>query len=277
VQDRLMGWIEALAFSSLLPATVAGALALAAGLSLGECPTSLAAGLAFAGTLAVYNVDRLRDLERDRSMAPRRSAFVMAQYSKLVGIAALATGGALALGWRAGPAAVALCGTVLLPALFHRRLKRHVAAKIVYITAAWIAVVVGLPALEAGEVMDIAPQLAGGLSGYLGQVGDVGNLGLITCIYTGAIGANLIASNLGSVGEEPTRGQAAVWGARGLAAAGVLIAFVGPPSLHALACVPLAQFVGLLRLDGGERTRLIGIDGSLLLGALAALAIQLLT
>ena len=88
--------------------------------------------------------------------------------------------------------------------------------------------------------------------------------------FGAAIGANLIASNTRAGESPPTR---TLWRARGLAAVGVLIALVGPPPLRALACVPLAQFASLMGFRGGERARLLGIDGSLLLGALAVLVL----
>ena len=59
--------VDALAFSSLLPAGAAAALLGAAAAAL-SIPTPWASvGIAAAGTLVVYNVDRLRDVARDRS------------------------------------------------------------------------------------------------------------------------------------------------------------------------------------------------------------------
>ena len=255
----MIACFEALAFSSMLAASVAGALTLAAAFSLTDNPSLVAAGLAFSGTLAVYNLDRLRDLERDRRLSPRRSVFVSDHRTALIGLLVLGAGAATAFAWRAGPAAAALCAAVLLPALFHRRIKRHPGVKAAYVTTAWVGVVVGLPALEA-------------LAAPLGAPGG-GRIALIACVYGSAIGANLIASNERD-SAELSGAQRAIWGARGLAALGVLIALAGPPALRTLACIPLAQLASLTGFRGGERRRLIVIDGALLLGALAALSLQ---
>jgi hypothetical protein len=259
--------LEALAFSAVLPASVAGALVMAAGFSLVGEALYFSAGMAFAGTLVVYNVDRLRDLERDRRASPRRSEFVSRHRHMLVGLVALGSAGAAVLGWRAGPATALLCASVLLPALLHRRIKHHPDAKALYVTAAWVTVTVGLPGIRALQV-----RVPDALASELSLVGDVGGrIALIACIYAAAIGANLIASNVREDGDQ-TAGRRAVWRARGLAAIGVLIAIAAPPPLGALGWIPLAQLAGLIAFRVEERTRLIVVDGCLLLGALAALA-----
>lgn len=261
----LMRGLEALAFSSILPACVAGALTLAAALSLvdNSAGSQLVAGLAFAGTLVVYNVDRLRDLERDWRSSPLRSAFVSRHRAQLIGLVIIAGSAAATLGWQAGPAAIGLCAAVFVPALFHRRIKRqHPSAKAAYVTTAWVAAVVGLPALSAMSALTAPPgaQLAG-------------RIALIAGVYAAAIGANLIASNLRDT-ETARSSPGAVWRARGFAVVGVLIALAGPPSLRVLAWVPLAQLAGLTGFRGGERARLLVIDSSLLVGALAVLALK---
>ena len=50
----------------------------------------MVAALAAAGTLVVYNVDRLRDLEKDRLTAPARSAFVERWRGPLLALTAAA-------------------------------------------------------------------------------------------------------------------------------------------------------------------------------------------
>ncbi|MCH2187343.1 hypothetical protein MK280_15910, partial [Myxococcota bacterium] len=70
--------LEILAFSALWTALAAGALTWAGGIFLlppaGPPRLTIACGLAFAGTLAVYGVDRLRDVDRDHENSPRRSS-----------------------------------------------------------------------------------------------------------------------------------------------------------------------------------------------------------
>jgi hypothetical protein len=72
----LLSILDAVAFSSIWVAAAAGALCASAALAMGVTPTFSVAGIAVSGTLFVYNVDRLRDLDRDRATTPERSAFV---------------------------------------------------------------------------------------------------------------------------------------------------------------------------------------------------------
>ena len=248
--------LDALLFSSLWVAAAAAALAAAAGQALGGAPGGGPALLAFGGTLAIYNLDRLRDLARDRASAPARSAFVERHRSVLIGLtlggAALgAAGGALA-GWRA-----------LLPllpalplALAHRRLKRLWMAKALYVTAGWVLVVAGVPAVAAG-----APRAGAAWA---------------AAIFGLAVFGNAVASNV-----RDAEAAAAVFGAerplrlaRASAAASVAAALLAPPPLRPLGLVGAATLAALLGFRPGERYGLAVVDGALLAGALAALALQ---
>ena len=101
--------------------------------------------LAAAGCTIVYALDRLRDRDRDRATAPRRTAFVDRHRRALGGItAAAAAVGALCL-LRADPGVWLLCAALGAPGLMHRRLKRFAAAKTLYVSLAWTGVCVGLP------------------------------------------------------------------------------------------------------------------------------------
>jgi hypothetical protein len=263
----LSALVEALAFSSVLAAGVAGALTLAAGFSLVDHKLPLAAALAFAGTLVVYNVDRLRDLDRDMLASPRRSAFVRAHRSPIVGLVVVAAACCCLLAWRVGAPSVALCAALLLPSLFHRRIKHHPAVKASYVTAAWVAATVGLAALSA-------------LDHDFGQGGEAtrfwGVVGWVAAIYGAAIGANLVASNAQDFGNLAGR-RVSTWGARGLAAAGVMIALAGPEATRPLLWIPLCQLAGVLHTADCERARLLRVDGLLLLGALVPLSFRVAT
>ena len=75
--------LDPLVYSSIWMASAAACLAFAAGKAM-ELPfPTRAGGLIFCGILLVYNLDRLRDLERDRLTSPRRSAFI-ARYRRLL-------------------------------------------------------------------------------------------------------------------------------------------------------------------------------------------------
>jgi hypothetical protein len=198
-------------------------------------------------------IDRLRDLERDRCTAPERSAFVAVHQPHLRGLAALsgctALGLAAALPWQslAAPAAA-------LPlALLHRRLKRFDLAKATYVTAAWVAVTTGLPAGLPGAESSLQVALALGL----------------------AVLANAIASNVRDEEAGAARfGQARVLRAAHAAAlAAIAVPLLGPAPVRPLAAVGVLTWLALHRFRRTERYGLGVIDGALVAGALASLAL----
>lgn len=246
--------LDALLFSSLWVATAAAALTAAAGRALGG---GLPVGpplLAFGGTLAVYNLDRLRDLARDRESAPLRSAFVERNRTLLsaLGAAGLALAGAGA--WLCGARALLPLAGALPLALGHRRLKRLWMAKALYVTAGWLLVVVAVPALGAR-----AP-LAGAL--WTAAV-----LGL-------ALFANAVASNVRDTEAAAARfgGEGPLRVARNLAALSLAAALLAPPEVRPLGLVGAATVAALLGFRRSERYGLAVVDGALLVGAVAALA-----
>jgi 4-hydroxybenzoate polyprenyltransferase len=246
--------LDLLLFSSLWVAAAAAALAAATGEALGGGAGAGPLLLAFGGTLAVYDLDRLRDLARDRASAPARSAFVDRHRIVLVG---LALGGA-ALGAAgaalAGPRALLPLVPALPLALAHRRLKRLWMAKAAYVTAAWVLVVVGVPALAAGARTPDAAWAAA----------LVGLAVFANAVASNVRDAEAAAARFGS--ERPLRL------ARACAAAGAAAALLAPAALRPLGLVCAATFAALLGFRPSERYGLGVVDGALLLGALAALA-----
>lgn len=243
--------VDALLFSSLWVSLAAAALTAAAARAQGVAPLRVAA-LAGCATLVVYLVDRLRDLERDFSTAPARSAFVTSHRTVLLGAASLAGCGALALTatlpWQAlvAPAAAAPV------AFFHRRLKHLELAKAAYVTIAWVAVTVGLPA---------------GLGGARHTGWAAAAIGL-------AVFANAIASNV-----RDDEAAAARFGTRPVlrvayAAAGgaAVLPLLGPEPVRPLAAIGLLTGLALLGFRPSERYGLGVVDGALALGGLAAIA-----
>jgi len=252
VTHRLVSGIDALAFSSAWLAAAAGGLLALASWTLGIEARPEAVGLAASGTLLVYNLDRLRDLERDRTTAPHRSAFVAAHHKALVGLATAGGAAAAAFGAAAGPRAAIVLLPILCLGLFHRRLKRFENVKTLYITASWLGVVVGLP-----WALDPAATQVPWVAGILG------------CALT----ANAIASNVrdheaAAARIGPRRAlRIALW----VAGAGVAGACVAPAPARYAAGVPLATFAALLAFRPTERYGLIVVDGALALGALVGL------
>jgi hypothetical protein len=260
--------LDALAFSSLVAACVAGALVCAASLALGIPISPEVVILAAAGTLVVYNVDRLRDLEQDRLTSPARTAFIeehrIAILALVVGSAVVAGGSALHLDARIW----ALCGGALALGLLHRRLKGIQVFKTGYQVAAWLAVVVGLPLLAA-EPGD-RPELA-----EVAYVVAVLGLSLI---------ANFIVSDMDAAGSseaalEPDAGAArrqrrARRAAILLSALAACLALAGSGPLPPLALVPAAEILALLLYRPDERYELVVVDGALALGGFGSLLVR---
>lgn len=251
--------LDALLFASFGAAAVALALSLAASRALELEPRAAVLALAFAGTLFVYNVDRLRDLQGDRRTAPLRSAFVRRHGGTLALLAAVSAVAAAGFSLALGPAALALCGAVLALGLLHRRLKHLPALKTAYVTAAWLGITVGLPASTAPCYDGLAERIA-----------------WVAAVYALSVAPNLMVSNLrdaenlaGRAGARVVLRLAAL-----LAAAGVAGALVGPESVRPLACVPGAELAALAWYRGSERYGLAAVDGALALGALAAFVIS---
>jgi 4-hydroxybenzoate polyprenyltransferase len=247
--------LDALVFSSLWVAAAAAALTVACSLAMGIPPAASAVGLAFTGTLVVYNIDRLRDLDRDRATSPDRSAFV----ERRAGALALLTGvtGLASLGFAlaAGPRAWLVLAPVLVLGLFHRRLKHVTFGKSAYLTAAWLAVVAGVPA-----VIDPAAVHVGWVVGVAG----------------GAIFANAVASNVRDFEVAAARfgSRRALGAARAIAAAGAVAGALAPAAVLPLAAVPIVTLTVLLPFRPTERYGLVGVDGALLAGALASAALS---
>lgn len=245
-------WLDPWVFSSVWVAAAAAALATASGPALGAWPAPAVPALAFCGTLVVYNLDRLRDLERDRATAPARSAFVERHRGALVALVIVAAGAAGLLALWLGPRALALLAPVLLAGLFHRRLKRFAGWKPFYLSVAWLLVVVGLPAVSMQ-----APR----------------HLGWVLVVVGTTVVANVIASNLRDGEAVTERFGAAVplRLARGCALAGCGAAALAPVPVRPLVCVPLATLAALVGYRREERYGLVVVDGALIAGALLAL------
>jgi 4-hydroxybenzoate polyprenyltransferase len=255
--------LDPLVFSSAWVAAAAAALCLAAGSALGGGVGPVVPALAFCGTLFVYNVDRLRDLPRDRTTSPARSAFVARWRRPLLALTALSGVASACLAFLSGPAIVVLLAPVLGAGLYHRRLKRFGWWKPLYVTAAWTGVTVGLPALA----------LAAGGSGAAPRPAAVA---WVAALVGATLAANVIASNLRD-GEALTARlspRAPLRIARGFAAAGLLAALVAPPAQRSLLWVPLATLAALAGFRSEERYGLVVVDGALLAGALLAWALS---
>jgi len=246
--------VDTTVYSSLWLAATAAALCAAATLALGGKiePASLA--LAAAGTLVVYNVDRLRDVERDRNTTPRRTRFVERWRRALAGLTLAAAGAAAWLAWTLGPNVAVLLAPAAVLGLAHRRLKHVPYAKGPYVAAAWVTVSVGLPWLLAP-----APR----------------NVAWTTGLLFFAILANALASSVRddeAAAARVGRARALGW-ARGLAALTTLAALFAPGAARGLLPIPGLTWLALLGFRADERYGLVVLDGALLVGAGASCAL----
>ena len=246
--------VDALVFSNLWMAAAAGALVAAASHAMETAIRPEAVGLAFAGTLVVYNIDRLRDLHRDQHASRDRSAFIAEHEGRLSALTGAAAVVSLYFGVRAGWLAALMLLPVLGVGLFHRRLKRFENAKIVYIAASWTCVGFGLPAV-------LAP--------------DAQNLHWVTSILAATMLANVIAFNVRDEGArtERVRRRHALQVARVCAGIGVALGALAPSPPNALVAISLATLLALIGYRPTERFSPLFVDGALLVGSLIAVAL----
>lgn len=248
-----MSWIlEALGHANGVVAAAAALLAAAASRAMGLAPDPVVLLLAAAGTLAIYGLDRLRDVARDRVTAPQRTAFVEAHRRGIAVLAALAGSVAVLAGLFAGWRMVGVAAVVAAFGLAHRRLKQRIFAKPVYLVFAWTLVAVGFP-------------LARDPSGR--------HAPLVAAIVALTVWSNVILSNL-----KDAEGAAAYFGATrarrvALAACGfaAVLALLGPASVAGLTTLPAAMALAVLGYRRSESYAALGIDGALAAGAAIAL------
>ncbi len=240
--------LDALIFSSLWVALVAGTLCTAVSLAIGLRPQAASVGIAMCGAFLIYNIDRLRDLERDRKTAPIRSAFIARHAPRLVAACVLAGIGAATFAIQLGPAPLLLLAIVLALGLFHRRLKTIPMIKAGYISGAWLAVVIGVPALSAAD-----PRHTGWVTAILGL-----------SVFSNVVASSIRDQEAAAEHFGPVRTLAA---ARGFALLGLLVSLLSPDAIRALMAVPATTLLAVFLFEPTERFGLLVLDGALALGA----------
>lgn len=249
----MLAALDVLFWSSVWLAAAAAALTAAASHALGVAAEPALLGLAAGGTLVVYVIDRLRDLERDRLSAPARAAFVARNRTALLALAA--GGGVLALACLLPLPRAALGLTAVVAALgfLHRRLKGWLVVKPVSLTFAWTAVPVGLPAVSHPSVQHV---------------------GAVATVVGATVLANVALSNLrdgeGLAGRFGQRRTLVFAG--GVLGVGLLAALLAPAPVRPLAALPLVMGAAVAGFRPTERYGAGVVDGALLVGAVLALA-----
>jgi hypothetical protein len=252
VRGRVERALDAFGFGNGVVALAAVALVAAASRAMALRPDPAVLLLAASGTLAIYGLDRLRDVARDRRTSPRRTAFVEAHRSAIAWLTGLAGVAAVAAGLLAGPPVTAVAAVVATFGLVHRRLKERIFAKPVYLVLSWTAVAVAFP-LARDPVGRHVPAVA--------------------AIVALSVWANVILSNL-----KDAEGAAAQFGAKrawrvalAACAASAALALLGPPPVARLVALPIAMAVAVLGYRRSETYAALGIDGALAVGAGLAL------
>ncbi len=207
--------------------------------------------LAGAGTVVVYTIDRLRDVDRDASTAPGRSAFIAKHRKALLWQTALAGAAALGASALVPPGVLGVAAAVAVLGLFHRRLKRFVWVKPAYLTLAWTAVCVGFPAVSAKAGAGVLP----------------------AALVVGAtLQANVALSNLrDNEGLARRLGRRRVlYLASAFLALAIGVAWTGGPALLPLIALPIAALPTVAFYRPGERYGGLVVDGALVVGGAAA-------
>jgi len=241
---------DAFAYSSGLAAAIGAALSLAAGLVLGAPQIHRWIFLTAAGTFIIYNLDRLRDLERDRSTSPTRTAFVSKHRRVLYGAVLITAIGFASVLLTSPRPIIILCLAIGVVGLFHRRMKQSPALKAIYVSVCWVAACVGLPWLASPDT-----RLGAWVAG----------------LFLATLTANLIASNLRDDEVIQVSGghRTILWAARGFSMLSIAVAFAGPAEILPLVWIPCCEGLVLFRFRPTERYGHLAVDGALLLGALA--------
>jgi hypothetical protein len=249
----LLAWLDAVLFSGLWVSLAAPALVAATSLAFGAAPDPVALAFAFAGTFAVYGLDRLRDRASDVESAPIRSAFVARHRTALLAATAVAGATAAACALALGTGGLAVAAVAGGVGALHRKLKRLIPVKGVYIAAIWLLVVVG--------------------SASIGASPPRGAIAWASALLGTALFANAIAFTardregiVARVGRRQAMAAAVGW-----ATIGSLLALTAAPhELRALGVIPFATLLTLVRVRWDERYAPFVVDGALIAGALAA-------
>jgi hypothetical protein len=253
----LLPLLDALVFSGLWVAIAAPALVAATSRAFGATPDPTAMLYAFAGTFAVYGLDRLRDRASEVDSAPVRSAFVARHRRTLLVATALAGATAAACAFALGPRGIALSAVAGGVGALHRKLKRRIPVKGVYIAAIWLLVVLGSASLGAAP----SPSELGWAAAILG-----------TALFANAI--SFTARDREGIVARVGRRQAMA-AAVGWATIGSLLALTAaPPELRPLGAVPVATLLTLIPFRWGERYAPLVVDGALIAGALVACLVR---
>jgi hypothetical protein len=252
LRESLLRVADAVGFGNGVVTAAAVLLTAAASRALALRPDPWVLALAAGGTLAVYGLDRLRDLARDGEKSPLRTAWVERHRGVLAATAALGAAAALAGGLLGGPRVVAVAAAVAALGLGHRRIKHLTFGKPAYLILSWTAVTVALPVARDPAARHVAA---------------------VAGVVLFSLWANVILSNLKDAeaaaayfGPRVARRAALVWSGVGLG-----LALAGPAPVARLAPIPAATLCAVLGFRRSERYAVWAVDGALAAGAALSL------
>ena len=147
--------IEALAYTGTIAAMLALSLAIFTFLFLGTGINYILLVLIFCGTLVIYNLDHLKDIDSDKTTNPKRVNFILSNKLLIYFIIGVSVVLSLLAVYFLGTHLVPL---IILPFLFglmHRIIKNSPVFSAVYITLSWLMITVYLPAYITGKPKEI--------------------------------------------------------------------------------------------------------------------------
>ncbi len=113
--------------------------------------------LIFVGTLTVYNLDHLSDLNADRVTNPLRYRFIMSNLGKVFLLTRVSVLLSFVLVVEVGVGKILFLFPVFLFGIFHNKLKGNTFFSASYITISWIVVVIIFPATINGKFWESLP------------------------------------------------------------------------------------------------------------------------
>ena len=143
--------IATLAYTGIIAATLAASLTLLTFTFLNTGVNSILLTLIFFGTLTIYNIDHLRDLNYDESTNPQRVKFIKYNKFLIYFIITLSFIICIVSVFKIDFKIIPILVIPFVLGLLHKRLKSNSIFSAIYITSSWLIVTVFLPAYIANK------------------------------------------------------------------------------------------------------------------------------
>ncbi len=147
--------IEFLGYTGSIAAMLATALAIYTFIFLNTGINYMLLVLIFCGTLVIYNIDHLRDVNFDQATNPQRVNFIIHNKSLIYLLTGLSILVSILTIYYLGFNILPILVIPFIFGLLHRRIKSNPLISATYITLSWLIVTVWLPAYVAGKLNDV--------------------------------------------------------------------------------------------------------------------------